>query len=432
MAYVDGASSGKATAALYAVSGSSAGALLEQSSAVSIGTTFSWIDFSLSTPYTVTAGTTYGLAVMGNVPVNIVIVTGTGQRTGGPGYSSYTNGFANPFGTIWFNDYTGAMSIYATGTSTSTPTPTTTPTPVPTSTPISDPTPAPAQTPSSTNGQLIIYFDGALYDGNGNPNAAANRIAQGAQTYGNPQWLVIGNGANNNGGVANIPIPATFITYMHNHGVKVMSHCHTEYGTYTLAQVEAQIDYQMSHGSNVDGFEMDEVSNSLVSYYIDLGNYVKSKGSNLFYSMNTGQRDISDGIAGIDNTIGLNGWVNFEAAYYYFATHGGTYGPGTTDMYPHATPLIAEYPQRFAGITSNWYIWYFTQSNPAASYIVSPNAQTIPITESQAVTLVHEAWNHGIYYFGVLWDSNPNGAPPSGDCAGFPTWWEDFLSQLKS
>ena len=106
MAYVDGASSGKATAALYAVSGSSAGALLEQSSAVSIGTTFSWIDFSLSTPYTVTAGTTYGLAVMGNVPVNIVIVTGTGQRTGGPGYSSYTNGFANPFGTIWFNDYT--------------------------------------------------------------------------------------------------------------------------------------------------------------------------------------------------------------------------------------------------------------------------------------------------------------------------------------
>ena len=72
---------------------------------------------------------------MGNIPVNIAIVTGTGQRTGGPGDNSYTNGFANPFGTIWFNDLTGAMSIYATSTSTSTPTPTPTPTTTPSSTP---------------------------------------------------------------------------------------------------------------------------------------------------------------------------------------------------------------------------------------------------------------------------------------------------------
>ncbi len=57
---------------------------------------------------------------MGNVPVNLVIVSGTGQRTGGPGYGSYTKGFTNPFGTIWFNDPTGAMSIYATSTSSST------------------------------------------------------------------------------------------------------------------------------------------------------------------------------------------------------------------------------------------------------------------------------------------------------------------------
>src|ERR1035438_5295120 len=115
MAYIDGASSGNAITALYAVSGSSAGALLEQSNAVNIGTTFSWVDFQLPTPYTVTAGTTYGLAIMGNVPVNLALVSGTGQRTGGPGYGSYTNGFTNPFGTIWFNDLTGAMSIYASG-----------------------------------------------------------------------------------------------------------------------------------------------------------------------------------------------------------------------------------------------------------------------------------------------------------------------------
>ena len=122
MAYVSGASSGKATAALYAVNGNSPGALLTQSSAVNIGTTLSWTDFKLSTTYTVTAGTTYGLAIMGNVAVNLAIVAGTGQRTGGPGYGSFANGFTNPFGTVWFNDVTGAMSIYATGTSSSTPT----------------------------------------------------------------------------------------------------------------------------------------------------------------------------------------------------------------------------------------------------------------------------------------------------------------------
>ncbi len=93
---------------------------------VSLGTTFSWVDFQLSTSYTVTSGTTYGLAVMGNVPVNIRLNGGTGQRTGGPGYGSFANGFTNPFGTVWFNDVTdGAMSIYATGSGS--PTPTSTP-----------------------------------------------------------------------------------------------------------------------------------------------------------------------------------------------------------------------------------------------------------------------------------------------------------------
>jgi hypothetical protein len=147
IAYISGASSGKATAALYAVNGNSATTLLAQSSSVNIGTAFSWVDFKLTTSYTATSATTYGLAVMGNVAVNLAIVAGTGQRSGGPGYGSYTKGFTNPFGTIWFNDFTGAMSIYATGTSTSTPTstPTTTSTPTPT------PTPTPTTPPSGNN-----------------------------------------------------------------------------------------------------------------------------------------------------------------------------------------------------------------------------------------------------------------------------------------
>jgi hypothetical protein len=87
---------------------------------------------------------------MGNVPLNLRINSGTGQRSGGPGYGSYANGFTNPFGTVWFNDVNGAMSIYATGTSSSTPTPTSTPTSTPTPTTIPIPAPPPAPTPTPT------------------------------------------------------------------------------------------------------------------------------------------------------------------------------------------------------------------------------------------------------------------------------------------
>jgi hypothetical protein len=112
MAYIDGASSGNAIAAIYSVSGNAAGALLAQSKPVTLGTTFSWVDFQLVTPYVAVSGTTYGLAIMGNVPVNVMTVGGTGQRDHNA-VSSYASGFANPFGNIWGTDDRGAMSIYA-------------------------------------------------------------------------------------------------------------------------------------------------------------------------------------------------------------------------------------------------------------------------------------------------------------------------------
>ena len=157
IAYIAGASTGKAIAALYAVNAGTPGTLIAQSNSVNIGTTFSWVDFQLPTSYPVTAGTTYGLALMGNVPVNLMIVTGTGQRTAGPGTGSYANGFKNPFGTIWGTDNTGAMSIYATGTSSTTSTSTPTQTPTPTPTPISTPT------PSSDNLEPLSAFYADMY-----------------------------------------------------------------------------------------------------------------------------------------------------------------------------------------------------------------------------------------------------------------------------
>jgi hypothetical protein len=174
MAYIDGASSGNCIAALYAVNGNSAGTLLAQSNPVNIGTTFTWVDLQLQTPYTITAGTTYGLAIMGNVPVNIMIASGTGQRDHNA-VSSYTKGFANPFGAIWGTDNTGAMSIYATGTTTTTPTPTPTaaptPTPTPTPKPTQTPTPTPKPTlPPSTTSSNLASIPSAWYIGDGSGN----------------------------------------------------------------------------------------------------------------------------------------------------------------------------------------------------------------------------------------------------------------------
>jgi hypothetical protein len=149
--YISGTSTGSARAALYAANGNSPSTLLAQSNPVNIGTTLTWVDFQLPSSYTATAGTTYGLAIMGNVPINLRVVAGTGQRTGGPGDNSYANGFTNPFGTVWFNDQTGAMSIYAAGTSS---TPTSTPTPIPTSTPKPTSTATPTPTPTATPTQI--------------------------------------------------------------------------------------------------------------------------------------------------------------------------------------------------------------------------------------------------------------------------------------
>jgi hypothetical protein len=148
MAYIDGTTSGNIIAALYAVSGGSASTLLEQSSSVNIGTTMTWIDFQLPTPINVNTGTTYGIAIMGNVQVNLMENPGTGQRDHNA-VSTYTNGFANPFGMIWGTDNTGAMSIYALDPSSSTPAPTSTSTPM--ATPTQTPSPTAAPPSSSTN-----------------------------------------------------------------------------------------------------------------------------------------------------------------------------------------------------------------------------------------------------------------------------------------
>lgn len=191
VAYVDGQSAGAAIAALYAVSGGSAGTLLRQSGAVSVGTSFSWVDFQLPSSVSVASGTTYGLALMGSVPLNLMEVGGTGQRDHNA-VSSYSSGFANPFGTVWGTDKIGAMSIYAASTAAAagqtlpTPTSTLTPTPTPTTTPTLTPTATPNEN------SLIAINDGNWYtDSEWLKCPALNVALDTTNTYGgSPSWKI--------------------------------------------------------------------------------------------------------------------------------------------------------------------------------------------------------------------------------------------------
>jgi hypothetical protein len=123
---------------------------------------------------------------MGSVPLNLMEVGGTGQRDHNA-VSSYSSGFANPFGTVWGTDRNGAMSVYAASTgkpaspaSTSSPTPTPTPTPV-----------APAA-PSSNGNSLISVNDGDWYiDSTWALCPALNVVLDTSVTYGgSPSWEI--------------------------------------------------------------------------------------------------------------------------------------------------------------------------------------------------------------------------------------------------
>lgn len=111
-AYIKGVETGYAQAALY----DGTGVLLRQSSIVAIGTDVSWVDFPIPHSYTTVVGQTYGLALLGDVAIQVAMVQGAGSRTGGPGYRSFNSGFSDPFGDIWYST-AGGMSIYASGTS---------------------------------------------------------------------------------------------------------------------------------------------------------------------------------------------------------------------------------------------------------------------------------------------------------------------------
>ena len=102
---------GDCAAAIYADNGGSPGALIATTNKAKVGTSFSWVDFKLPSPVSVTSGTGYWLALTSNNALNLNVVAGSGVRV----HNSASSWFSDPFGPIWDVHDAGAMSIYATG-----------------------------------------------------------------------------------------------------------------------------------------------------------------------------------------------------------------------------------------------------------------------------------------------------------------------------
>jgi hypothetical protein len=100
---------GDGTAAIYADNGGSPGALIAATNKATVGKAFSWVDFHLALPVSVTAGTGYWLAITSNNALNLNIVVGSGVRV----HNSVSSWFSDPFGPVWDIHDAGAMSIYA-------------------------------------------------------------------------------------------------------------------------------------------------------------------------------------------------------------------------------------------------------------------------------------------------------------------------------
>jgi hypothetical protein len=107
-------SKGDAAAAIYEDNGGSPGALIAATDKATARTTFSWVDFKFTSPVSLIAGTGYWLAISSNNALNMKIVVGSGVRIN----NEISNWFSDPFGPVWDIHDIGAMSIYASGTST--------------------------------------------------------------------------------------------------------------------------------------------------------------------------------------------------------------------------------------------------------------------------------------------------------------------------
>lgn len=269
----------------------------------------------------------------------------------------------------------------------------------------------------SSTGRLMLQFGSQLWS-NGAPTANAIRIRDAYEAYGQPKIVFLSNLANENAGTGYNTMPEALINWFQEVGVKCGIWCHTydsNAGTYfSYATLKAQVDAQLAWGPSIDVINFDECSTitapSIVTeaYIEDICNYIHSQGK--LASINTGERDIPDSYCNVPD------YIMMEGSWWYFSQTGGA---GVTDVYTHSVNLIETYPEKFWGITSDYYVEYYLEN---AAWII-PDDSYQPIDLAEALRLTHLAWDNGIYNFQVAWGTY---------FEELPEWWEDYLEALMS
>lgn len=243
-----------------------------------------------------------------------------------------------------------------------------------------------SQQPSpSKNGEIYMIIGFWLTDDGGyTPNKNAIRIVNAKNAYGRPEWVEVGNWGGE-GGARNPHLRSNLINFFHNVGIKVACRVWSNYGEKPMAQIKGDIDFQMSIGPEIDAFMIDETNQwpSNPNYYIELRDYVHSKGKLIFN--NVGGWGIRE------ETCAFGDMINVEHEWRQFIAN--------------KQDLIAKYPKKFGGWEHGQEGW-----EPPANV---PDAAT-------AVAQTLQAWNGGIYYFDTRVTTG-----------ALPSWWEDYLSQLS-
>jgi hypothetical protein len=268
----------------------------------------------------------------------------------------------------------------------------------------------PTVTPPSTVKDCWFISGTSLMNSDGTPTTEAQRIATAHDTYGNPTTIIISNGANQTG--ASGPfwnnMPESLITFFHNHGMKCMIWCHS-HGIpndtwFTVDQVKAQINYQMSVGPSIDMFNIDEMEQwgtdrDSIAYYTAIRDYVWSLGKKV--AMNPGSKNI------LSTSPPLTDYISPESEWNALATENPT--------------LIVNNPGKFFTIISDWYYQYWMTAGLSSR--LYPGTY-VPIDKAEAVQHTLAAWNAGINHF-IYYPSDVNGSYVS-----LPSWWESYLSEI--
>jgi hypothetical protein len=257
----------------------------------------------------------------------------------------------------------------------------------------------------------LMHISGAgLIDSTSKPNVRATRLRDNYVQFKSSKWIILSNLSNTNGGVATNIYPEALIQFFHVAGIKCMVWAHS-WDTIakhylSFEQMKAQVDAQLSWGTSIDAINFDEMSpwNIEVAYMEAIVDYIHSKGK--LASVNATGRDVPDQYAVKPDFICV------EGSWYGFSQYGGN---GKTDLYTHNVNLIQTYPEKWWGISADFY----TANIP--SWQLPPNSK-VPIDEAEAVRLTLLAWDSGIAYFQVGFGEY---------FEDLPDWWESYLQKIS-